>query len=233
MKNQLQLWQGKIDTLDIRERGLLLLAILAVVYLLWDGLFQSRINTDERSIQVKVNAVQTQIQLLSAEQLSLTAVNGVDPDYARKNQVEVLRAEIAALDVVLSELSQGLVASENLPLILEDVLRNSHTLKLLKVQTLPVRELELMPAVEQFSSTPQDKNANHASSDLKAGVYKHSVHLTVEGSYFELLSYLQLLENLSWRFYWDALDYRVERYPKAVIEVRVYTLSAEEGLIGV
>jgi len=59
------------------------------------------------------------------------------------------------------------------------------------------------------------------------------VELEVSAGYFQLLDLLQRLEALPWRFYWDRLEYRRSDYPRGHIRLRVHTLTAEEGLLGV
>jgi MSHA biogenesis protein MshJ len=86
-----------------------------------------------------------------------------------------------------------------------------------------------------ISSNIQKANdsKNIESESVSAGIYKHTVVLRVSGSYFELLDFLQILESSQWHFYWEQLDYRVTNYPNADILLRVYTLGAEKGRIGV
>jgi MSHA biogenesis protein MshJ len=124
------------------------------------------------------------------------------------------------LDRDLAALSQGLVGADMLPKILEDVLLTTSQLTLVQMRTLPVEALPL-------------KGAAARDGESEAGVFKHTVALRVSGSYFQVVDFLNALETLPWRFYWERLDYSVDRYPRAGIEIRVYTLSAEEGLIGV
>lgn len=228
MHPQLQQWQSKVDALEVRERGLLLLAVAALLYLLWSGLFQSGLDGKSVSLQAKIESDKAQLKLLKTEEITLTAQSGVDPNFSKNRRIEQLKEEIEVLDVALSELSNGLVAADQLPKVLQDVLASSSQLHLVKVQTLPVEELKLLSTLTSASN-----QTDQTDLDLSTGVYKHSVLLQVEGSYFQLLSYLQTLQQLPWRFYWDSLDYQVTDYPVGTVDVRVYTLSAEEGLLGV
>lgn len=229
MRQSLLLWQSKVNALAVRERGLLLLASIAVLYLLWDGLLQGHLDRDTARLKSIINERQTELKALKTEELTLNLLVNIDPDATKKRKIESLKSEINALDEALSELSHGLVGAGNLAKVLEDVLLQGTSLKLLKVKTLPVQALEL--SIANVESGVADNDG--AILATGAGVYKHSVVVEVEGEYFELLAYLESLEQLPWRFYWDQLNYQVSNYPNAVIEVRVYTLSAEEGLIGV
>jgi len=86
---------------------------------------------------------------------------------------------------------------------------------------------------EGDSTPPSGSTQSDNSERESVGVYKHSTSLKIKGGYFQVLEYVRRLENLTWRFYWDRMSYSVSTYPQAEIEIRVYTLSAEEGLLGV
>ena len=46
----------------------------------------------------------------------------------------------------------------------------------------------------------------------------------MKGGYFAIQDYLQRLEQLSWRLYWDSFDYSVTHYPEGVVTISFYTL---------
>ena len=66
-------------------------------------------------------------------------------------------------------------------------------------------------------------------------LYKHGLKLSLEGGYFDLLSYLQAIQASGWRLHWDSLDYQVSKVAgaPATITLVLYTLSREAGWIGV
>ena len=47
------------------------------------------------------------------------------------------------------------------------------------------------------------------------------------------LRYLQALEALPWRFFWDSVDYQVIAYPQSTVRLKLHTLSLSEDWIGV
>jgi MSHA biogenesis protein MshJ len=47
------------------------------------------------------------------------------------------------------------------------------------------------------------------------------------------LRYLQALEKLPWRFFWDSVSYQVMEYPDSVVRLELHTLSLSEDWIGV
>lgn len=218
MAERLKQWRAWIDARNLRERVLLLLSALAVVYGLWFYVAQDRLDRQRGEQQAQLNSLQAREETLREQREQLAALAD-DPDAELRERVAQLRTERESLDKDLAALSQGLIGASRLPQMLEQVLERSGRLELMEMHTLPVRELPLN------SGAGEDAEAT--------GVYRHTVSLRVAGDYFELLALLGELEALEWRFYWERLDYRVTDYPEAEVELRVYTLSAEEGLLGV
>jgi MSHA biogenesis protein MshJ len=64
-------------------------------------------------------------------------------------------------------------------------------------------------------------------------VYRHGLRIELVGSYQNTLDYLGRLEALPWRLAWEALDIQVRDYPKTSVILTLYTLSFEEGWLGV
>ncbi|MGM8227704.1 MSHA biogenesis protein MshJ [Cellvibrio sp. ARAG 10.3] len=214
--------QQKIDSRVLRERVLLFLTALALVFLLWSLMFQNAIDARQSELSNQLNNVRTQRQALDAQIATVSLAVANNPNTEKQNTIATLKAERAQLDADLANLSQGLVSAAELPQILQDVLLQTGELKLVQMQTLPVQELQLV------------RVASIDGSESKgAGVFKHEVVLKVSGNYFQVLTFLTSLETTRWRFYWEQLDYAVTEYPNADVELRVYTLSAEKGLLGV
>ncbi|MDQ2075220.1 MSHA biogenesis protein MshJ [Marinimicrobium sp. ABcell2] len=208
----------KIDAYSLRERVLLLLCALAVLVGIWQLAIEMPQERKRAQLTAELERISTAQSAQATQIAALSSALGQTVNGEVFAEREALRARLLTLDDELAALSQGLVSADQLPRILQDVLVSTTRLTLQRVQTHPVQELPLLGGGEEGRST---------------GVYKHSVTLRVTGSYFEVLGFLQSLEELPWRFYWDRLDYKVQGYPRGEIDIRVYTLSAEEGLLGV
>jgi len=225
---------GMVDALSLRERALVLFSILTLLYVLWDALLFA---PQAKNATLLQNQLATQLGQVKAKQDEFTLFKSIadggasSPEHLKQAS---LKQELAVLDERLSSLSQGLVAAADLPMLLQDVLAESSDLHLVSVQTLAVEPLPLdVGPAEGASATPSDNAQAEPSEKESVGVYKHSTSLKIKGGYFQVLEYVRRLENLTWRFYWDRMSYSVSTYPQAEIEIRVYTLSAEEGLLGV
>lgn len=218
-KQQWQQWSERVEAYSLRERVLLLLCVLAVIVGLWQWLFEL---PQEQAREQLMQQRQALANDMKAQQAQLEALMSSGQESGAIKELASLQAERDALDESLASLSQGLISADQLPEILQEVLVSTTKLKLRRVRTLPVEELPLTATDTASEATAQ-----------QTGVYRHSVELEVTGNYAETLAFLRRLERLPWRFYWDRLDYEVVDYPDGDIRLKVYTLSAEEGLLGV
>lgn len=221
----------KIDARVMRERVLIFLTLLAVIFFLWQFLLQTHIDKTAKALATESVQLANQQQELDAKIASLILAMASDPAIIKRKDIESLQRNILLVEAQLSGLSQGLIGVEQLPKVLQDMLARTATIKLLQVRTLPATELQLTAPIITAPANTSVSNSVLASKG--AGVYKHSVLIRVSGSYSELVKFLQDIESLPWKFYWESLDYTVKKYPDAEIDIQVFTLSSEEGLFGV
>jgi MSHA biogenesis protein MshJ len=220
--------QEKIDARIMRERILIFLTALAFVFMLWNFVVQSSVDKKAQEIRTQLGLLATQRTTLQTQITAATQSLLNDPDKQKKAQITQLQTDISGLENHLQSVSQNLIKADQLPQALQEVLEKTAQLKLLEVKTLPAKELQLVSV-----TTPTNAPPVAASEETSAGVFQHVVELRVSGSYSQVVQFLEALEQLPWRFYWQSLDYEVEHYPNAEVILRVYTLSSEEGLLGV
>lgn len=225
MIETLRTWQQHVDSRVLRERVLILLSLLAVVFMLWNFVVQAPIDKTRVQIDTQLAASQQERNSIEAQITSMSLAAAASPAVLKQKEIKQLQASLAQEDEKLASMSRGLISAAQLPEALQAMLKQAGNLELEKIETLAAKELQL--------NQNQADNTAGQPSDAATGVYQHGVILKLKGSYFELMSLLTQLESLSYKFYWESLDYRVLSYPKAEIELKVFTLSSEEGLLGV
>jgi len=230
--------QEKIDARVMRERVLIFLSATALVFMVWNFIIQAPVSNQVQEAEAQLSALATQRTAMETQITAATQALLNDPDRQKKLQIKQLETDIAELEVQLQNKSQTLVKADELPKLLQDVLQKTTQLNLLEVATLPMQELHFITtngALEVSETKPNydNKFASQSQENDRVGVYEHAVELRVAGNYFQVIRFLTALEALPWRFYWQRLDYKVTEYPNAEIILRVYTLSSEEGLLGV
>jgi len=232
MQSLIKNLQEKIDARALRERVWMFLSAVAVLFIAWNFLIQTPLEDKKKAIEAKFNALVAQRTLDQQQIAELDKALLNDPDRIKEEQAKQLQADINEVDAKLQNASQGLVKADQLTQVLQDVLLKTSKLTLLEVATLPVHELQVETVVGDVYKL-NDRGGKKIQDRRNLGVFEHVVQLRVTGSYFQVVQFLTALEALPWRFYWQRLDYAVVEYPNAEIILRVYTLSSEEGLLGV
>lgn len=215
-----QQYREKFDALQLRERMLLLLVIFALIYALWTLLIDDSQSKQFVQLNQQLLATRTKLQEQRAALAIAESSVNKDPDAQLKREVIQLEADIATIDARLSEAAVGLVPAAELPRMLEAMVSQTSGLKLKRLETLPIEQLQLVEVTGAQATGPS------------TGVFRHTVQIELQGTYFAIQAYMQALQTLNWRFYWDSLEYEVESYPTGVAKLVVYTLSTERGVVG-
>ncbi|WP_286240541.1 type II secretion system protein GspM [Neptuniibacter halophilus] len=227
MNRRWQVWSDKWAGLSKRERGLVLvtvtLAPLALIYvlLLEPALIKlQKLPAELAELETGIRSQQQVLDLLQSQE-------PVDPNIAARQQLQKLRAELAAADKKIKESTDQLVSPDQMLGLLRSVLTADTGVELVSIKTLGVETMELEP-----EPTDTQTGSTDPSDQPKAVLYLHPFELELKGSYQGLYNYLQRIEQLDGVFFWDQLDYQVELYPQASIKLRVHTLSSEAGWLG-
>ena len=229
MKDKLIELTDKFNERNLRERLLISLGVLALIYLVCDfAIFQS-IEKEKKALNARLDGIESDMTTLSAQEDVLVKALSNDPLAAKRREIMRLERELNVLDQDLEALSVGLVSAKKLTQILHDVLDATQSLEFVGMKTLEPSKLELARA-EIKPEADEDEGSLEVVESV--GIFKHSVVVEIRGNYFDIVDYLNRLESLEWRFYWQEIDYSVDKYPKANAVIEVYTLSTEKGAIG-
>lgn len=230
MKEKWVLLKSRFEAFEMRERLLIVGAVAALVYLLWDFLLLQPMGKEMQIIDARERVARQAIQTTEAEITVLQSIAKKDPNVALRREIDELRGKLASLDEQLDTLAVGLVPAQQLPKIMHNVLSKTGKLTIERLATLPPQELALSAGgVEPPVADANTEAAPPSQEDVK--IYKHSVVLNVTGDFTGVVQYLRELERSDWRFYWESLNYKVTRYPHAQISIRVFTLSSQRGVL--
>ena len=219
---------------ELRERILICLSILTVIYVVWDLTFQQGFSQEMKKLEARHKKEKSEMVTLTSEEQVLVKSLNYDPHAPKRREIIRLEEELKKSNEKLQALSSGLVPAKKLPAILYDVLGTNSKLTFVGMKTKePIRlELTRSNTPDSTLSDQGDEKVTSTVNSKSIGIYQHSIIVEVEGGYFDLLHYLTALEQLGWRFYWESIDYTVLQYPLARAKFEVYTLSTEIGDIG-
>jgi MSHA biogenesis protein MshJ len=208
----------RYDQLSLRERIIVLIATLLLIALIWDSAFMGPLDRDRKGRLQQVEGLRAEVSGLEQSIEALVEQGAANPAPDSKAVIEALNAEIAEIDRRLAGATSGLIDPKEMSQVLEQVLARASRLTLQALRTLPPQAV-VAPNAQPGGGAAQ--------------IYKHGVELELTGSYLDTLYFLQQLEALPWRFFWDHIEYTVEQHPRGRVKLRLYTLGLEEGWIGV
>ena len=227
----------RFDARAPRERVLVIGVAMLVVWFAGDQLWLTQATSDWSSAQVRRSAA-----VVAAERLSLET--GRRSQEMRSVETQ-LRAELGAArervergDTRLRAFGASLVSAAEMVPMLDHLLARSNGVRLRSMQSLGRVEVGVggvavaaLPGTVAAAPVRPPAASAPAGMDLKPGValYRHGVELTIEGSYADVLAYLQGLETMPQHVLWGGLQLKVEQHPLVLLTLRLYTLSPDRS----
>lgn len=201
MLNNLPTQFSKLTT---REKQLFGMTVFIGLLSSWYAFFYMPLMKEQAAI--KQQLATTTIQIAAQQQAAAQLQNRPDMD-DKKHQLATLKADYQQLQTQTQALNNTFVPPALMANLLSDLLKQNKHLTLNKLETLPVKQQQLL--------------------------YQHGLELHFSGSYADTLAYLTALEAMPWNFVWDSIHYQVKDYPIAEITLRVHTLSLEKSWLDV
>lgn len=207
MKQKLESLNAYIDSLAYPNRIMVLILVCVIVFVLWYVILRMPQSRTYSKRFAQFSTMQAEITNMNAERDLIVALAQGGSDQKEKKDLE---SQIAKADQNL-EIYQGeMVPFDRLSSLVREVLDQQSGLSLLGLHTTGIQNLV----------TSKDLFSNGSSKLLQQGI-----EIELNGNYQDFLSYLDRLESLSYRFFWDGLDYKVTEYPNATISVHMYTIG--------
>ncbi len=227
MKNRFAAWGERFEAFSLRERSLIAASIIVVMFLFWDTLLLSPQEIQQKKIVVEMYNTNQQTEAVAEKIKEMSAA-------LRGSQVTHINARVNELQTLLGKLKQQqkdltieFIQPVQMVGVLRDMLHAESGLVLTSLESLGVQPL--FPT----EGDNKTKNEKKGTRTQQPEIYKHGLRIVFEGNYFKTLNYLRALEAMPWSLYWDNVEYRVTKYPKANVVITVHTLSLHEGWIGV
>ena len=228
MNQQLVKIQQSIDALNQRERVLILFTAVVVVAALLYLLLIEPLMIKQQANSLQLKELKATVMRQESEKMILEAELQVGVNRKKQAQRDSLSEELSLLNEKIQQSVVGMIPPRMMPEVLERLLIDSKGLELLGLENQPVSTV-----VQQSSEAAPAEGDSVPEESVEQSLYKHGFTLRLRGDYLSVLAYFEKLAELPWRFHWDSLNYQVEQYPKATVELEVHTVSMSEGWIGV
>lgn len=219
MKLNLRQLDKKFATLSRRERWIIALIAAALLVAVLQLLIVDVLSQKQQKRKQELEQLSTQMERMQQDIKILTFALQVGPDREERQRIIDLELDINRVRTRLMGELDKLVAAEQVPNLMKEMLVLERKVKLVSLKNLPVEKL-----VEQKRSKNQIRG--------RSGLYKHSFEMVVRGRYLDVYQFLMKVQNASWQFFWDEMDYKVNNFPLAEVKFVVSTLSTNEAWIG-
>lgn len=247
----------KFDTwlmaLSQRERLMVVGAGAAMLAFLVFQLVLDPAYARQRLLRDTMRQQRVQIAGIDSELQQLDAAARRDPDREVRERLKALLVDSAALRSKLRGAQKGLVAPERMGALLQQMVQGHGKLRLVSLKTLPPQGTTDGHFAAQDVSEPPPARPAAAPAPTPASIlaapnaaqpqpaaaappqkpllYRHGVQLVLQGSYLEMIDYLEALEALPTQLFWGAAALDAEQYPQARLTLTLYTLSLDQKWI--
>lgn len=200
-----------------RERVLVILVGCAVIYMVWYFLITRPLYLVQKRLQSQIASLKTQIQSTHTEAETIVKIATEYSTSEKLQTQKTLSGQSENLQKKIEHSVYKVSVEENIEKVLKDIL-NQPSKGVLLVNIKSLADEALIPAGMDIKNLP---------SVLK-NIVKHGIQVQIQSDYPHTIFYLNQLEKLTWRLYWDSLDYKVVNYPKADIQIKFYVLVNEK-----
>ena len=230
MKEYWRKFESAIDERSTRERVLIWVASIVVALALLQALLLGPVGTARKRIVQETQNDQAEMGTMAAQVQTLVRDKATDPDAAAKSRLAELEARQAELQRQIDAQSAELVPPEKIRAVLDKILVSNPRLQLIEMKTLPRVSINVgkEAATAEKGGPPRESKPVPADEAKAPEIYRHGVEVTMRGTYLDLLAYLQEIESLQVRMFWDKVNLSVTTYPTVTMRLVVYTISLDK-----
>jgi MSHA biogenesis protein MshJ len=232
---QLNKLAEKINSLSLRERAVVFLCIIAVIFSIFDAYMLTPLETEQKKVIAELNTKNAERHVLINRFQNLVKKSKEDPNAENIAILKKLRSRLIDVQADLESSTANLVSAKDMPKILETVLHKVGGLTLRNLKSLGVTPV-VAKSEEELATVEVDDgsdNEKKLTADNIDNAYKHGLRIEISGDYLTTLDYLRNLEELEWGFFWDNFKLTVNEYPDASVAIEIFTLSLNQEWIGV
>lgn len=235
----------RLDALSVKERVLVVASLLMAVATAWQSLLIDPLAARKQALLTEVMDASDALRKIEAVSAELMAGAQIDPDAGARQLLAAREQELVALRERVEARVGRVVPPAQMAKVLETVLGRIRDLEFVGLEGLgveplvPAAEPPAGPAAGAVATATRDTRDTKSVTPLvttpahRQTAYRHGIRIRFTGSYIATVNYLRALEALPWGFFWDRVELKTTDYPRVEGAVVVYTVSLEEGWIGV
>ena len=223
----LKKWATAFDALSLRERLMVFGAGAAAVLFVFYFMSFNPLLAKRAALEASIAQKQSLLTATDKEIALTMLAHATDPDQEARTRLLALQAETASLAQALRAKQHGLVAPERMVTLLEHLLRRHAGLRVVSLKTLPSSAV----GARQADSANGDAAAKAAAPAPAPLLHQHGVEVVLQGSYADMVQYMQALQAMPTRVFWGAAHLDAASYPSATLTLTLHTLSMDDTWI--
>lgn len=206
--SQYQQLSDKFSALENREKQLILwVSFGLIVYLFfWFGI--SPALEDMSAADKTATRKESEYKALVIQRDAIQQALSVDYTQRMQQELDNARKALLSVDDALLSLNEGFVAADRMPELLMTLLNEENNVSLVNFNVEPTQTIRFGEGETQSTS-----------------FYRHNMRLVIEGSYFDLRSYLARLQAAPEKVIVTDFAYNVDEYPSASLTLGLATVS--------
>ena len=226
----LKKWATAFDALSLRERLMVFGAVAAAVLFVFYFMSFNPLLAKRAALEASIAQKQS-LLIATNKEIELTMLaHATDPDQEARTRLVALQAETASLAQALREKQHGLVAPERMVTLLEHLLRRHAGLRVVSLKTLPGSAVGARQADAANGDAAAKADAAKAPAPAPL-LHQHGVEVVLQGSYADMVQYMQALQAMPTRVFWGAAHLDAASYPSATLTLTLHTLSMDDTWI--
>lgn len=199
----------RVDALQLRERIMLLVAAVALVYFLVDSTGFQPVIEEHRSLLDEIEEKELRLDVLRAR----SSYAGGAPSDDLPSSLASMRRELSVSGERLQSRLDSMLSPDRAASVLERVMTEEDGLVLNAVSTRQV----------PLTSAPEEQGERTTLRDVD----RYELELRLEGGYLATLRYLRALEALPWKVFWKSVTFVTTGYPTGQVDLDIYTLGRQ------
>ncbi|WP_421867670.1 hypothetical protein [Motiliproteus sp.] len=223
--DKLRAWAAKFDALSLRERLLILVTLVVAVALPGFTYLIEPAQKEQLTLVLKADKLKIELAEAQVDLQLVKAIKTEDPNQALQEEIDRLQRLLAQRGEELKQRTATLVPPDQMIDLLQQILARQPGIRLLEARKEAPQPVNLTAPGSEATSTN-----NEVTQTL---LYRHDLALQLEGGFFQIQRFLKALEGAESSLFWDSLDYQVDNYPKATLQLKLYTLSTTKEWLGV
>lgn len=229
VKQQLKQLETRIDALSLRERGILFLVVLSVLFWFATVVIFPSLGVEQQRLEQDLRAKLTQVQTLSDQNQAMMAKLAQDPEALAQARIADLKQHLRTEEASVASIIRGLVSPRDMPRLVQQMLAKNRTLQVIKLENLPAQPLEEEKAGAE-TTAPSPAAATPTNG---ARIYRHGMRIELRGQYVDIARYLRALEELPSKVFWGEVRFESEKYPMSRVTLVIYTISLNQAWLEV